>query len=194
MGMTYLLAGMAIFFGVHSTAIVAPAWRDRMAARLGANGWKALYGIASIVGFVLLVKGYAIARAEPVPLYFPPTWLRHIAALLMLPVFPLLLATYLPGRIKSGVGHPMLTATKLWATAHLLANGMLADVLLFGGFLAWAVADRISLKRRAPRPVKALPEGRFNDLIAVVAGFAIYVWLVAGGHLYLFGVSPMGGG
>jgi uncharacterized membrane protein len=194
MGMTYLLAGMAIFFGVHSTAIVAPAWRDRMAARLGANGWKALYGIASIVGFVLLVKGYAIARAEPVPLYFPPTWLRHIAALLMLPVFPLLLATYLPGRIKSGVGHPMLTATKLWATAHLLANGMLADVLLFGGFLAWAVADRISLKRRPSRPVKALPEGRFNDLIAVVAGFAIYVWLVAGGHLYLFGVSPMGGG
>jgi uncharacterized membrane protein len=194
MGMTYLLAGMAIFFGVHSTAIVAPAWRDKMAASLGANGWKAVYGIASIVGFVLMVKGYGMSRAEAVELYAPPTWLRHIAALLMLPVFPLLLATYLPGRIKSGVGHPMLTATKLWATAHLLANGMLADVLLFGGFLAWAVIDRISLKRRPSRPVKALPEGRFNDLIAVVAGFAIYVWFVARGHLYLFGVSPMGGG
>ncbi|MBS1200824.1 MAG: NnrU family protein [Proteobacteria bacterium] len=194
MGMTYLLAGMALFFGAHSTAIIAPAWRDRMAARLGENAWKAVYSVASIMGFLLMIKGYGLARAEPVPLYFPPTWLRHVAALLMLPVFPLLLATYLPGRIKSGIKHPMLTATKLWAVAHLLANGMLADVLLFGGFLAWAVADRISLKRRPSRPGRALPEGRFNDLVAVVAGFALYVWFVARGHLYLFGVSPMGGG
>ena len=191
MGMTYLLVGLAVFLGVHSTAILAPAWRDRMAARLGENAWKALYGVVSIAGFVLLVKGYGLARAEPVPLYQPPVALRHIAVIVMLPVFPLLLSAYLPGRIRSGVKHPMLTATKLWAVAHLLANGMLADVLLFGGFLAWAVADRISLKRRPSRPVRALPEGRFNDLIAVVAGFALYVWFVARGHLHLIGVAPM---
>ena len=112
MGMAYLLAGMAIFFGVHSTAIVAPAWRDQMAAKLGPVGWKALYGVVSIVGFVLMIKGYNLTRAEPVPLYVPPTALRHIAAIVMLPVFPLLLATYLPGAIKRGVKHPMLTATK----------------------------------------------------------------------------------
>lgn len=191
MGMVYLLAGMAIFFGVHSTAIVAPAWRDQMAARLGPAGWKALYGVISIVGFVLMLKGYAFTRAEPVPLYVPPTALRHIAAILMLPVFPLLLATYLPGAIQRGVKHPMLTAVKLWAAAHLLANGNLGDVLLFGGFLAWAVADRISLKRRHPRGPQMAPEGRFNDLFAVVGGFVLYVVFVAWAHAKLFGVAPM---
>lgn len=193
MGMGYLLAGMAVFFGVHSSAILAPAWRDRMAGKLGEATWKGLYGVASIVGFVLMVRGYGLVRLEPTPLYAPPSWLRHVALIMMLPVFPLLLATYLPGRIKAGVQHPMLTATKLWATAHLLANGMLGDVLLFGGFLAWAVADRISLKRRPARAPRAAPEGRFNDLIAVVAGFALYVWFVAWAHVRLFGVSPMGG-
>jgi uncharacterized membrane protein len=177
MGMGYLLAGMAIFFGVHSTAIVAPGWRDQMAARLGPTGWKALYGVVSIVGFVLMVKGYNLTRGEPVPLYVPPTALRHIAAIVMLPVFPLLLATYLPGAIKRGVKHPMLTATKL-----------------FGGFLVWAVADRISLKRRQPGGPQTLPEGRFNDLIAVVAGFALYVLFVAWAHARLFGVAPMAAG
>lgn len=194
MGMAYLLAGMAIFFGVHSTAIVAPAWRDQMAAKLGPAGWKALYGVVSIVGFLLMIKGYNLTRAEPVPLYVPPTALRHIAAIVMLPVFPLLLATYLPGAIKRGVKHPMLTATKLWAAAHLLANGNLGDVLLFGGFLAWAVADRISLKRRQPAGPQTLPGGRFNDLIAVVAGFALYVLFVAWAHARLFGVAPMAAG
>jgi len=194
MGLSYQLAGMAIFFGVHSVAIVAPAWRDRMAGRFGDGTWKALYGIVSIAGFVLMIKGYGLARLQPVELYAPPVALRHFAAILMLPVFPLLFATYFSGRIKAGVGHPMLTATKLWATAHLLANGTLADVLLFGGFLVWAVADRISLKRRPARAVPALPEGRFNDLIAVVLGFVMYVWFVARGHLWLIGVVPMTAG
>ena len=191
MGMSYLLAGMAIFFGVHSTAIVAPAWRDQMAVKFGTFGWKALYAVVAIAGFVLMVKGYNLTRGQPVPLYVPPTALRHIAAILMLPVFPLLLATYLPGSIQRGVKHPMLVATKLWATAHLLANGNLGDVLLFGGFLAWAVADRISLKRRHPEGPQMLPAGRFNDLIAVVLGFALYVLFVAWAHAKLFGVAPM---
>ena len=145
MGLSYQLAGMAIFFGAHSVAIVAPAWRDRMAARLGDNAWKALYGAVSIAGFVLMIKGFGLARLQPVELYAPPMALRHFAAILMLPVFPLLFATYFSGRIKAGVRHPMLAATKLWATAHLLANGTLAEVLLFGGFLAWAIAERVRM-------------------------------------------------
>lgn len=193
MGILYLLAGMAIFLGIHSTAIVAPAWRDQMVARLGEQPWKGLYGVISIAGFILMVWGYGQAKLEPMLVYSPPYWLRHIAAILMVPVFPLLLSTYFPGRIKAAAQHPMLTATKLWAVAHLLANGMLPDILLFGGFLAWAIADRISLKRRPIRPVKALPERRFNDLIVVVAGFALYVWFVAWAHYRLFGVSPVTG-
>jgi uncharacterized membrane protein len=187
-----LLAGMAVFLGVHSISIVAPAWRDRMVAAIGAGPWKGLYSILSIVGFLLLVGGYAAARAEPVVLYVPPAGLRHVAALVMLPVFPLLLATYLPGRIKSATKHPMLVAVKAWALAHLLANGMLADVVLFGGFLAWAVVDRISMKRRPARPLPAASSWRANDAIAIVGGLAVYAAMVAFLHQRWFGVAPFG--
>ena len=191
--MTYLIIGLLLFLGVHSVAIVAPAWRNDMAARLGDAPWKALYAVISVIGFVVLVHGYALARAEPVVLYTPPSWTRHLAALLMLPVFPLLFSVYLPGRIKAAVKHPMLTATKAWALSHLLVNGTLADVLLFGGFLAWAVLDRISVGKRAA-PQKTLIQGtpsRFNDLLAVVAGLAVYVVFVAWAHQRFIGVAPM---
>ena len=138
------------------------------------------------------VWGYGLARQAPVVIYVPPSWLRHLSMLLLVFVFPLLLAAYLPGRIQRVTRHPMLVATKLWAVAHLLANGALADVLLFGAFLAWAVADRISLSRREPRPVPAAPASRWNDLIAAVVGLGLYVAFVFGGHLWLIGVSPMG--
>lgn len=187
--MTLLILGLLIFLGVHSVSIVAPGWRDAQAARLGEMGWKGVYTVLSIIGFALLVYGYGQARQGPVALYTPPVALRHVALLLMLPVFVLLLAAYLPGRIKSAAKHPMLLATKLWATSHLLANGNLADVLLFGGFLAWAVLDRISMKRRTPRPLPGAPAGRFNDLIAVVGGLALYVFFVKGGHAWLIGVA-----
>lgn len=187
--MTQLLIGLIVFFGIHSASIAAPAWRDRQAA-LNEKRWKGLYSLLAIVGFALIVHGYGQARLAPVPLYQPPTGLRHLAWLLMLPVFPLLLAAYLPGRIKTAAKHPMLAATKLWALAHLLANGNLADVLLFGSFLAWAVADRISLKRRAPRAVPGAPAGRFNDAIAVIGGLALYAAFIGGLHLWLIGVSP----
>lgn len=190
--MTLLILGLLVFLGTHSIAILAPGWRDSMRARLGENGWKALYGVVSLVGFVLIVKGFALARYEPVVLYTPPHWLRHVAFLVMLPVFPLLFAAYLPGRIKTAAKHPMLAAVKFWAFAHLLANGRLADVLLFGGFLAWAVIDRISLKRRPAQPIKTAPPGRFNDAIAVLAGLATYVVFILWAHLRLFGVSPLG--
>jgi len=189
--MLALVLGLVIFLGVHSVSIVAPAWRDSMASRLGAARWKGLYSVASIAGFVLLVWGYGLARQEPVILYQPPAWLRHVTAILMLPVFPLLLATYFPGRIKAAVKHPMLTATKAWALAHLLANGALADVLLFGGFLAWAVLDRISAGKRAHRAVPAAPATKYNDVIAVVGGLAIYWLFVSGAHVSLFKVVPM---
>jgi uncharacterized membrane protein len=186
--MTILIFGLVLFLGVHSVAIVAPEWRARMIERLGENKWKGVYSLIAIVGFVLLIYGYGEARQQPVVLYAPPFWTRHVAALLMLPVFPLLFAAYLPGRIRTTLKHPMLAAVKLWALAHLIANGMLADVLLFGGLLAWAVADRISLKRRPPKPTPAAPPGRANDLIAVVGGLIVYVVFALWLHSLLIGV------
>jgi len=190
--MTVLILGLILFLGVHSVSIVAPVWRDAMAARLGEGPWKGLYALASAVGFALIVVGFGIARQQPIVLYAPPAWTRHVALLLLLPVFPLLLAVYLPGRIKIAAKHPMLLATKLWAMAHLLANGTAAHVILFGAILAWAVADRISLKHR---PQRALPGARpspANDAIAVVAGLALYAAFLFWGHAWLIGVSPLG--
>ncbi|TXH60514.1 MAG: NnrU family protein [Burkholderiaceae bacterium] len=188
--MFLLILGLVLFLGIHSISIVATGWRDAQAARLGENAWKGIYTLLSLAGFALIVIGYGQARQAPLVLYVPPVALRHVAALLMLPVFVLLVAAYMPGRIQSAAKHPMLVATKLWATAHLLANGTLADVLLFGGFLAWAVADRISMKRRTQRPLPGAPAGRFNDAIALVLGLALYVGFVAFGHRWLIGVSP----
>lgn len=189
--MTWLILGLVLFLGIHSIAIAAPGWRDAQAMRLGEMPWKGAYSLIAIAGFVLIVVGYGLARQSPVVLYQPPVWTRHLALLLMLPVFPLLFAAYLPGRIKTAVKHPMLAATKAWALAHLIANGTLADVLLFGGFLAWAVADRISLKKRPPRATPGAPPRPANDAIAIVAGLAVYALFVLGGHAWLIGVSPI---
>ncbi|MEO8278205.1 MAG: NnrU family protein [Ideonella sp.] len=188
--MALLVAGLLVFLGLHSLAIVAPQWRDAQLVRFGEARWKGLYSIVSAIGLVLIIVGYGIARQSPIVLYVPPAALRHLAWLLMLPVFVLLFAAYLPGRIQSATRHPMLLATKLWASAHLLANGTLADVLLFGGFLIWAIADRISMKRRLPRARPELPAGRFNDAIAVVSGLILYGLSFAFFHLWLIGVSP----
>ena len=189
--MIYFLLGLIVFLGVHSISIVAPNWRDAMLARMGEGAWKGLYSVIAIVGFVLLVWGYGQARMEAVVLYDPPVWTRWIAAVLMLPVFPLLLAPYFPGRIKAALKHPMLVAVKIWALAHLIANGTSADVLLFGGFLAWAVLDRISLKRRPQRPIRTLPPKVFNDVITVVLGLALYFLFMHWLHARWIGVSPM---
>jgi uncharacterized membrane protein len=190
--MVLLIVGLVLFLGVHSVAIVAPALRARTIYRLGEGAWKGLYALVSLVGFVLICYGFGPARQAPVVLYSPPAWLRHVALILMLPVFPLLIAAYLPGRIKTAAKHPMLAAVKFWAFAHLLANGLLADVLLFGGFLAWAVVDRISLKRRsAPQALRTAPAGPWNDVIAVVLGLAIYALTIGWAHVRLFGVSPL---
>jgi uncharacterized membrane protein len=186
--MVLLIAGLAIFLGVHSIAIVAPTARDRWAAAIGANAWRGIYSLLAAAGLALMIYGYGLARQAPTVVYAPPLWLRHAAMLLMLPVFPLLIAAYMPGRIKSAAKHPMLAAVKIWALAHLIANGMLADVLLFGGFLAWAVADRISLKRRVARPVAGAAPSRWNDAIAVVGGLAIYALFLCCLHRLLIGM------
>lgn len=188
--MTTLIIGLLLFLGMHSIAIAAPAWRDRMATQLGL-AWRGIYVLISLLGFVLIIRGYAAARLTPEVLYVPPAWMRHVTMTLMLPVFPLLLAAYLPGRIKTTMKHPMLVATKLWALAHLLSNGMAADVLLFGGFLLWAIADRISFKRRSVRPIKTAPAGPYNDWIAVIAGLAIYALFVGWAHTKLIGVAVL---
>lgn len=191
--MEILVAGLVLFLGIHSVSIVNDAWRNRVVERIGRLPWQAIYALVALAGLVLIVWGYGLARQAPTVVYVPPTWLRHVALLLLVFVFPLLLAAYLPGRIKQATHHPMLVATKLWAFAHLLANGMLHDLVLFGAILVWAVADRISLKRREERPVPGAPSSRLNDAIAVIGGLGLYVWFVAHGHAWLFGVSPTAG-
>src|ERR1700731_3962509 len=182
--MSLLIVGLVLFLGVHSVVIVAPTLRARTVQALGEGAWKGLYALVSLIGFILICYGFGLARQAPVFLYSPPTWLRHAALIVMLPVFPLLIAAYLPGRIKTAAKHPMLAAVKLWAFAHLLANGTLADLLLFGGFLAWAVADRVSVKRRStPKLLRTAPRGPWNDVIAVVLGLAIYTLLIGWAHV-----------
>ncbi|GAA3566546.1 MULTISPECIES: NnrU family protein [Marinobacter] len=186
-----LILGLVLFLGVHCLSIVNEPLRNRLVAKLGEWPFKGLYSVIAAVGLGLVIWGYGQARLDPTPLYIPPLWLSHLAMLLLLPVFPMLLAAYFPGRIQRTLKHPMLVAVKLWALSHLLVNGMAHDVVLFGSFLAWAVVDRISLKRRTPRAIPALPGGRFNDAIVVIAGLAIYGAFITGGHRLLIGVDPI---
>lgn len=189
--MSVLLLGLILFFATHSLSILCPSWRDRQIAQLGEGLWKGVYALVALIGFGLIVWGYGLARYNPQILYWPPMGLRHVALLLLVPVFSLLLAAYLPGRIQSTVKHPMLAATILWAFAHLLANGTLADVLLFGSFLIWAAVDWISLRRRAPVAALSKPSFGMNDLIAVIGGLALYVAFIFWLHLWLIGVPPI---
>src|SRR5262245_49237850 len=189
--MTLLVVGLILFFGIHSLVIVAPGVRELLLQSLGRHGWRGMHSLVSLAGFVLIIIGYAQARLSPEVLYTPPFWMRHVTFTLLLPVFPLLIAAYLPGRIKAALKHPMLVAVKLWALAHLISNGMLADVLLFGGFLAWAVADRISYKHRVQRPLQGAPPAARNDFIAVAIGLAIYVAFLLWLHLKWIGVQPI---
>ena len=189
--MSRLILGLVAFFGVHSVSLLALGWRNRIAERLGARAWQGIYSIAALIGFYLLVTGYGAARSSAAVLYASPPRLRYLAALLMLPVFTLALASVLPGRIRARAGHPLLLATLLWAVAHLLTNGSVADLLLFGSFLVWSVAVRISLERRPARPMRALPESTANDAIAVIGGLALYAIFIFWLHTRWFGASPL---
>lgn len=188
--MTQLLIGLALFLGVHSTSIFATSWRDSMATK-SPGGWKIVYSVVSLIGLVLIVRGYAESREAPTVLYVTPYWMRYVATVLLLPMFILFLASIFPGRIQTATKNPLLVAAKLWAVAHLLVNGTLADVLLFGSFLVWAVADRVSLKRRTPRAVPGVPPSPANDVIIVIAGLLLYGVTVVWAHAALFGVPVL---
>jgi uncharacterized membrane protein len=192
--MTLLMLGLALFLGVHSTRIVADSWRTATIARVGEKPWKGIYSLLSIAGFVLLVVGYGAARQSPVVLYAPPVWTRHLAALLTIPAFVLLAAAYVPGNaIKRAVGHPMMAGVKVWALAHLLANGTLADFLLFGTFLSWAVLGFIAARRRDRASGTTYPAGPGSrTAIAVVAGLVAWAVFAFALHRPLIGVAPFG--
>ena len=190
----YLILGLVLFLCVHSLRIFAGDWRDAQVARMGELRWKGLYALFSAAGLGLIIWGYGMARADAIVLWNPPVWTRHLTALLTVPVFILLVAAYLPGsHIKAKIGHPMVAGVKIWALAHLLANGNLADVALFGAFLAWAVANFVSARRRdriAGRSYVA--QGWPRD--AAVAGIGLLVWagFAFWGHAWLIGVKPFG--
>ena len=192
--MAILILGLVLFLGVHSTRIVADGWRTTTIARIGAMPWKGLYALASIAGFVLLVWGFGLARRQPVFLWESPMALRHLAGALMLVAFILLLATYVPrNAIKARVHHPMVLAVKVWAVAHLLANGNLADVLLFGTFLVWAVFSFRAARARDRAAATVYPPGTASGT-AITVGVGIAVWAAFAfwAHGLLFGVRPFG--
>lgn len=193
--MLALVMGLLLFLGVHSTRLFAADWRARQVARIGLGPFKGGYALVSLVGLVLIVWGYGQARLDPTWLWISPVWTRHLAALLTIPAFILLAATYVPGtRIKARVGHPMLLGVKFWAIAHLFANGTLADLLLFGSFLAWAVALFVVLRRRDRLAGMSYPAGRaVRDAFAVGVGLAAWVLFALWLHGVLIGVKPFGG-
>ena len=192
--MAMLILGLALFLGVHSIRLFADGWRTRQIARLGANGWKALYSVLSLAGFAVLVWGFGLARQHPVPVWAPPMALRHLNALFTLLAFVLLAAAYVPGNaIKARLGHPMLAAVKLWAFGHLLAAGMLHDVLLFGAFLLWAVMDFMVARRRDRAAGVTYPKGPASrTVLTVVIGVAAWAAFAFWLHVLLVGVSPFG--
>ncbi|MCF8150728.1 MAG: NnrU family protein [Burkholderiaceae bacterium] len=190
--MSFLILGLAIFLGVHSLRLFAADWRDAQCARLGEARWKGVYSLISLVGLGLIIWGYGMARVDAPVLWPSPSWTRHLAALLTLPAFILIVAAYVPGnRIKAALGHPMVAGVKLWALAHLLANGNLADALLFGSFLAWAVASFAISRRRdrlAGKTYAAL--GWPRDVAVAAIGISSWAAFAMLGHTWLIGVRP----
>lgn len=190
----YLILGLVLFLGVHSVRIFAGDWRDAQVARMGELRWKGVFALFSAIGLGLIIWGYGMTRADAIVLWNPPVWTRHLTALLTVPVFILLVAAYLPGsHIKARIGHPMVAGVKIWALAHLLANGNLADVALFGSFLIWAVASFVSARRRDRSAGRSyVAQGWSRD--AAVAGIGLAGWagFAFWGHAWLIGVKPFG--
>lgn len=189
-----LLLGLALFLGIHSVRIFADDWRSRQIALRGENTWKGMYALLSIAGFVLIVYGYGSARMDPLLLWTPPRWTSHLAALLTLPAFILIMAAYIPGtHIKAKLAHPMLLGTKLWAAAHLIANGTLADALLFGSFLVWAIVLFAKSRRRdRANGTVYTAAGPSRDVMAVLSGSGLWALFALMLHSVLIGVAPFG--
>jgi uncharacterized membrane protein len=193
MGLGLLILGLLVFFGVHTLTSLRDT-RAALIGRLGENGYKGLYSLVSLAGLALIVWGYARYRATGwIDVWHPPVAFRHITLLLMLPAVILVVASYIRGRIYTTLKHPMLAGIKLWAAAHLLANGDLGSIVLFSSFLAWAVYDRISLKHRADAGAPPIPVGGAgNDVIAVAVGVVVYLALAFAFHPLVIGVPVVG--
>ncbi|WP_296490628.1 NnrU family protein [Rhodoferax sp.] len=192
--MLYLILGLLLFLGTHSVRIVADGWRTRTRVRLGALRWRALYTVLSLLGFVLIVWGFGLARQSPWQIWTPPPGMRHLAMLLTLLSFVLLAAAYVPGnRIKTRIHHPMTTAVKLWALAHLLTNGTLAHMVLFGTFLVWAIFVFLAARKRDVRDSIRYSQGTTGATgITVALGVALWIAFTLWLHGLLIGVRPFG--
>lgn len=192
--MVYLIAGLILFLGVHSVRIAADGWRTRTLARVGEPVFKSVYSLLSLLGFALIVYGFGLARETPVMLWTPPLGMRHAASLLTLLAFVLLAAAYVPRNgIKARVHHPMVLGVKAWALAHLLANGSVAHMLLFGAFLAWGVVDFISARRRDRVAGTLYPAGTVAaTAITVAVGMVAWAAFAFKLHGWLIGIRPFG--
>ncbi|RUL69684.1 NnrU family protein [Dyella choica] len=191
--MSVLILGLILFIGLHSIRIVADDWRSRQIERIGLNRWKAIYSLLAATSLVLIVVGFSMARHHPVLLYVPPMWLRHLNGALMLIALILFPAARVPNNmIKGRLHHPQVLAVKTWAFGHLLANGMLHDVVLFGAFLLWAVVLFAASRRRDRRLGTVYPAGTVKaTVITVVAGVVLWALFAFWLHNALFGVNPM---
>lgn len=193
MGLAIMILGLTVFIGTHGFTTCRSARAD-LIAKIGENAYKGIYSVLSLIGFALIVYGFAQYRATGwVDIWTPPNWTRHLASLLVLLAAISLVAAYSQGHIKRILKHPMLVGVKLWAFAHLLANGDLGSIVLFGSLLGWAVFDRITLKRRddVGGPVIA-PGGWPRDAVAVAGGLALYLVLGLWFHPYILGVPAFG--
>ncbi|MFT7721451.1 MAG: NnrU family protein [Roseateles sp.] len=189
--MTWLALGLALFLGIHLTRALASNWRAAQIARLGALGWKGLYTLVSLLGFGLILWGYALARQQPVVLWPPLRGMNHLAAALMLVAMVLLAAAYVPrNHIRAKLQHPMTLAVKTWAFAHLIANNTLADVMLFGSFLVWSILVFRAARRR-PAPPLAPPTAA-GTLLTIVAGAALWALFAFWAHAAWLGIAPLG--
>ena len=197
--MTTLVLGLLVFLGVHSLRVLAPLWRYRQLTRWGALPFKGVYALVSLLGFWLILQGYPQAKAIPLEVWTPPFWLRHLSVALMWPATIMLVAAYVPGNsIRTRLRHPMTLGVKTWALAHLLANGHIADLMVFGSFLVWAVlvyraARREDRSQRVGMMGSAGMGLNLGTLLTLLLGTAVWFWLaLGGGHLALIGVSPLG--
>jgi uncharacterized membrane protein len=192
--MTLLVLGLVLFLGMHSSRVFAEGARQRFIAQRGANAWKGLYTVVSAAGLALIVWGYGQARLEPVVLWASPLWVRHLASLLTLVAFVLLAAAFVPGNaLKARLGHPMALGVKTWALAHLVSNNTLADLLLFGGFLLWAVLSfRAARARDRAAGVMAASGQASRTAVTVVAGLLAWAVFAFWAHGAWIGVRPFG--
>jgi uncharacterized membrane protein len=187
--MTLLLLGLVLFLGAHGLTMLRGP-RAALVGKLGENGYKGLYAAVSLAGLVLIVWGYGLYRAGGyIPVWDPPTWLRHLSALVLLPSLPLVFSAYAQGYVKARLKHPMILGVKTWSLAHLLSNGDLGSIILFGSFLAWSVIAFMSMRRRTDTAAPAFVPNPGQDAAAILGGLIAWAALAFGLHRYLIGVG-----